>query len=313
MAVLDRVGLDGFETAFPRELSGGMRQKAGLARAMAVEPELLCLDEPFSALDVLSAEALRNELLELWLLGATSMRAVLMVTHDIEEAVLMADRIAVMDKRPGRLVAEFAVELPRPRSRRDPAFGQVVDRVYALLAGRTAPDQVELGVEPGAPGRARALPHVPVDAVSGLLEHLAARPEGREDLFRLAADLKLGSDHLLSLTDAAELFGFVHVEEGDAHLKDLGHRFAHADILERKVLFRAQLERLPVVKWLLHLLTAANAHAIERGVAEAALELDFPSEEARRQLDTLIRWGRHAELFEYDARAGVLRLEPPRG
>jgi NitT/TauT family transport system ATP-binding protein len=308
--VLDRVGLDGFESALPRELSGGMRQKTGLARAMAVEPELLCLDEPFSSLDVLSAETLRGELLELWSSGTMSTRAVLMVTHDIEEAVLMADRIAVMDKRPGRLIAEVAVGLRRPRSRKDPRFSAVVDRVYALLAGRTEPEHVELGTAPGEPGQTRALPHVTADALAGLLEEIAERPGRQEDIFRLAADLRLGSDDLLGLADAGELLGFVHVQEGDARLKEIGERFARADILERKEIFRDRLERVPLVRWLLGLLGASASRAIERGVAEAALELDFSPEDARRQIDTLVRWGRYAELVEYDDRSGVLRLAP---
>jgi len=307
--VLDRVGLDGFESAYPRELSGGMRQKAGFARAMAVEPELLCLDEPFSALDVLSAEALRGELLELWTSGTLSTRAILMVTHNIEEAVLMADRIVVMEKRPGRLIAELTVDLPRPRSRRDARFSAVVDRVYGLLAGRTGPDHVELGTAPGEPGHTRALPNVNVDAVAGLLEHLAERTDGKEDIFRLAVDLGLDSDHLLSLTDAGELLGFLHVQEGDARIKELGNRFARADILERKVLFRTQLERLPVVRWLLGLLGASNTKEVERDVVEAALELDFSPQDARKQVDTLVRWGRYAEVLEYDDRREVIRLE----
>jgi NitT/TauT family transport system ATP-binding protein len=309
LKVLDRVGLDGFESAYPRELSGGMRQKAGFARAMAVEPELLCLDEPFSALDVLSGEVLRNELLELWTSGTMTTRAILMVTHNIEEAVLMADRIVVMEKRPGRMIAELVVDLPRPRSRRDARFSAVVDRVYALLAGKTEPDRIELGTAPGEPGHTRALSNVNVDAIAGLLEHLAMRPEGKEDIFRLASDLQLDSDHLLSVTDAGEVLAFLHVQEGDAHLNELGLRFAQADILERKALFRAQLERLPVVRWLMGLLRAANTHQVERDVAEAAMQLDFSAEDARKQVDTLIRWGRYAEIFEYDARSETLRLE----
>ncbi len=310
LAALDRVGLDGFESAYPRELSGGMRQKAGFARALAVEPEMLCLDESFSALDVLSSETLRNELLELWSARATSTRAILMVTHNIEEAVLMADRIVVMQKRPGRLIASLDVALPRPRARRDPSFSALVDRVYALLAGQTQPEHVELGAAPGEPGRLRALPTVSLAALLGLLEHLAAQAKGDEDLFRLAADLRLDSDHLLDLTDAGELLGFLHVQEGDVRLEALGARFAHADILERKTLFRSRVERLPIARWLLGLLEASETRSVERHVAEAAIQLDFSPTEAERQLDTLIRWGRYAELFEYDAPTRTLRLEP---
>ncbi len=189
--LLDRVGMDGFETAYPRELSGGMRQKVGFARAMAVEPELLCLDEPFSALDVLSAEALRNELLELWTGGSIPTRAVLMVTHNIEEAVFMADRIVVMDKEPGRVVAELRVGLPHPRQRKAPEFLAIVDRAYALLAGQTQPENLELGTAPGEPGKTRGLPHITINDLAGLLEYLAQAASQKEDLYRLAEELRI--------------------------------------------------------------------------------------------------------------------------
>src|SRR5499425_3082746 len=172
LKLIDTVGLDGFESAYPRELSGGMRQKVGFARAMAVEPELLCLDEPFSALDVLSAEALRGELLELWTSGALPTKAILMVTHNIEEATLLADRIVVMDKGPGRVVAEVKVDLPHPRQRKAPPFLEVVDQVYAMLAGQTQPEHVEMGTAPGQPGVTRALPNSQLAALAGLLEKL---------------------------------------------------------------------------------------------------------------------------------------------
>ncbi|HEX7974050.1 MAG TPA: ATP-binding cassette domain-containing protein [Anaerolineales bacterium] len=205
--LLDRVGLDGFETAYPRELSGGMRQKVGFARAMAVEPELLCLDEPFSALDVLSAESLRGELLELWTSGSIPTQAILMVSHNIEEAVFMADRIVVMDKEPGRVIAELRVDLRHPRQRKSPEFLAIIDKVYALLAGQTLPESQELGTAPGEPGRTRALPQISIDDLAGMLENLDESPNNRTDLYRLADDLRVDSDHLLSLTEAAELLG----------------------------------------------------------------------------------------------------------
>ncbi len=194
--LLDRVGLDGFETAYPRELSGGMRQKVGFARAMAVEPEMLCLDEPFSALDVLSAESLRGELLELWTSGKIPTQAILMVTHNIEEAVFMADRIMVMDKDPGRVVAEMKVELPHPRQRKSDAFLAYVDRAYELLAGQTQPEQVEMGSAPGEPGRTRGLPHIIINDLAGMLENLNEMPNNRHDIYKLADELRIDSDHL---------------------------------------------------------------------------------------------------------------------
>jgi NitT/TauT family transport system ATP-binding protein len=311
--LLDRVGLDGFETAYPRELSGGMRQKVGFARAMAVEPELLCLDEPFSALDVLSAEALRGELLELWLNGKIPTRAVLMVTHDIEEAVFMADRIVVMEKEPGRVAADFSVDLPHPRQRKSPKFLSLVDRVYGTLAGQTQPEHVELGTAPGEPGRTRALPHITITDLAGLLEHLAETLNNRADIYRLGKELKVDTDHLLRLTEAAELLGLATISQGDINLTPLGETFAEASILARKEIFATRIRRLPIFKWLMALLRATNKHQLEWDVVQTALELDFPAEEAARQLETAANWGRYAELLAYDDSNGIFYLEPGGG
>jgi len=310
LKLLDMVGLDGFETAYPRELSGGMRQKVGFARAMAVEPELLCLDEPFSALDVLSAEVLRGELLELWTGGDMPTQAILMVTHNIEEAVFMADRIVVMDHDPGRVVAELTVGLPHPRQRKSPEFLAVVDRVYATLAGQTQPEHLELGSAPGEPGRTRALPHVGINDLAGLLEHLSEAPGSRHDIYQLVNDLNVDSDHLLRLTEAAELLGFTTIAAGDITLTPLGETFAEASILARKEIFAARLRRLPLFRWLLALVRASEGQRLKSEVVQTALELEFPAEEAERQLDTAIHWGRYAELLAYDDDEGMLYLEP---
>jgi NitT/TauT family transport system ATP-binding protein len=307
--LLDRVGMDGFETAYPRELSGGMRQKVGFARAMAVEPELLCLDEPFSALDVLSAEALRNELLELWTGGSIPTRAVLMVTHNIEEAVFMADRIVVMDKEPGRVVADLKVILPHPRQRKSQEFLAIVDRAYALLAGQTLPENLELGTAPGEPGKTRGLPHITINDLAGLLEHLAEAPNQKADLYRLAEELKIDSDQLLRLSEAAELLGFATISQGDITLTILGDTFADATILGRKEIFATRIRRLPFIRWLLAMLKAADRQRLERDVLLTALELEFPSDEAERQMETVANWGRYAEIFAYDDDDDVFYLE----
>ncbi|MBE2236106.1 MAG: AAA-associated domain-containing protein [Anaerolinea sp.] len=308
--LLDRVGLDGFETAYPRELSGGMRQKVGFARAMAVEPELLCLDEPFSALDPLSAEALRGELIELWTSGSIPTKAVLMVTHSIEEAVFMADRVIVMDKGPGRVVADMAIDMPYPRQRKLNKFMQTVDRVYATLAGRTDPEHVEMGVPPGEPGRTRTLPHIDISDLTGLLEHLDEMQDNRADIFRLADSLKVGSDTLLSLTDAAELLGFALVAEGDITLTPLGETFAEASIRGRKEIFATRVRRLPIFRWLTAMLRATEKQQLEWEVVKTALSLEFPPDEAERQLDIIIDWGRYAEILAYDDDGELLYLEP---
>lgn len=307
--LIDRVGLDGFENAYPRELSGGMRQKVGFARAMAVEPELLCLDEPFSALDVLSAESLRNELMELWTSGSIPTKAILMVSHNIEEAVLMADRIVVMDKEPGRIVAEIKVELLHPRQRHSDEFRALVDNVYALLAGQTQSEATELGSEPGQPGRTRSVPNVHIGDLTGLLEYLAEKPNDQDDIYRLTEELKIDSDHVLSLTETTELLGFATIAKGDIQLTPLGETFAEASILARKEIFAARIRRLPLVRWLSGMLQRADKRSLKWDVVKMALELEFPPDEAEKQLDTLINWGRYAEILAYDDGSEEITLE----
>jgi NitT/TauT family transport system ATP-binding protein len=307
--LIDRVGLDGFETAYPRELSGGMRQKVGFARAMAVEPELLCLDEPFSALDVLSAESLRGELMELWTSGSIPTKAILMVSHNIEEAVFMADRIVVMDKEPGRIIAEVKVELAHPRQRKSEEFQRVVDQVYSLLAGQTETEAIELGTAPGEQGRTRALPKIAISDLAGLLEHLAEFSEDRHDIYRLPDELGADSNHILRLTEVAEILGFAYVEKGDIILTSLGETFAEASIQARKEIFATRIRRLPLVRWLTTMLTHSENHALDWDVIQTALELEFPKEEAEKQLDTLINWGRYAELLSYNDDKGLVYLE----
>jgi NitT/TauT family transport system ATP-binding protein len=307
--LLDRVGLDGFENAYPRELSGGMRQKVGFARAMAVEPELLCMDEPFSALDVLSAEALRGELLELWTAGRIPTKAILMVTHNIEEAVLMGDRIVVMEKDPGRVVAEVPVPFAQPRLKKAADCQALVDHVYAVLAGETKPEPEELGTAPGEPGQTRGLPNVTVNELAGFLEHLAHLRTERADMFRLADELHMDSERVLRLAEAAERLGFVRVERGDLSETPLGETFAEASIQARKEIFATRVRRVPIVNWLLALLRAADRHELEADVVQSALGLEFSPEEAEQQLAIAIDWGRYAELIAYDHSAGMIYLE----
>jgi len=298
--LIDRVGLDGFETAYPRELSGGMRQKVGFARAMAVEPELLCLDEPFSALDVLSAEALRGELLELWLSGSIPTKAILMVSHNIEEAVWMADRIVVMDKGPGRVIADFSINLPHPRQRKSPPFQAIVDQAYSILAGQTQSEAQELGTEPGKPGLTRALPEITISDLAGMLETIVDQSKGSIDIYRLADELSIDSDHLLRLTEAAELLQFSTINKGDITITPLGETFAEASILARKEIFATRIRHVPIIKWLINLINASEKHSIKWNVVQTALELDFPPEEAEKQLETVVEWGRYAEILAYD-------------
>jgi NitT/TauT family transport system ATP-binding protein len=304
--LIDTVGLDGFESAYPRELSGGMRQKVGFARAMAVEPELLCLDEPFSALDVLSAEALRGELMELWLNKSIPTRAILMVTHNIEEAVFMADRLIIMDKDPGRIVAEMSVELRHPRQRKDTAFQALVDKVYAAVAGKTLPDAEELGQVPGK-GMTRRLPVARLNALAGLLEKLSAEG-GRVDIYRFAADIQMELDDLLPVVEAGELLGFIRVQEGDLLLTPLGLAYAEASVLGRKEMFAGRILRLPVISWIYETLQQDDNQRVARQYFLDKLQPDF-HDRTEKQLERAINWGRFAELFAFDKDTDELYLE----
>lgn len=306
-ALVDLVGLGGFDHAYPRELSGGMRQKVGFARALAVEPELLCLDEPFSALDVLSAEALRGELMELWLRRAMPTRAILMVTHNIEEAVELADRIVVMAKDPGRIVSEVRVPLRHPRRRQDTAFQALADHVYAAVAGRTATEAELLGTAPGAPGVTRKLPAARLEAIAGLVEKLAAEG-GRADLPRLAADLTMELDDLMPLVDAAERLGLARVEHGDLILLALGESYAEASIPLRKELIAGRVLRVPLTRWIYETLQRDDDQRIAREFFVDALRGEFGAD-TEAQLDIAIDWGRYADLYAYDPDAGELFLE----
>jgi NitT/TauT family transport system ATP-binding protein len=270
----------------------------------------LCLDEPFSALDPLSAETLRGELLELWTEGKIPTKTILMVSHNIEEAVLMADRIVVMDKEPGRIIAELKIDLPHPRQRKSPEFQARVDQVFATLAGQTRPEKEEMGTAPGEAGRTRRLPEVSISDLAGLLEHLDETERVKHDIYRLEDELGVDPDHLLRLTEMAELLGFATIEKGDITLTPLGQTFAEAGILARKEIFAVRARRLPIVRWLLTMLRSAENHQLKWEVVETALSLEFPPEVAQSQIETLINWGRYAELLAYDDDTETISIEP---
>jgi NitT/TauT family transport system ATP-binding protein len=315
---IDIIGLDGFESAYPKELSGGMRQRVGFARALVVRPDALLMDEPFSALDVLTSENLRTELLNLWSGNDRSnfpTKAILIVTHNIEEAVQMADRILVLSSNPGRLRAEIDNDLPRPRDRRTPEFEALVDRLYGIMTGRS--DEGTTGtakaeVEPAAATPTDLpLPHATVGGLAGLLEIVEARG-GRDDLPELAQLLTFEVDDLLPLTDAAELLGLAVVADADVELTPQGRQFVGADILESKSIFARQArERAPLVRSIVRALETTKDGTLGERFFLDLLGRGFGQDEARAQLDTAIDWGRYGELFDFDANTGELGLSRP--
>ncbi|ACX52230.1 ABC transporter related protein [Ammonifex degensii KC4] len=301
--IIDMVGLDGFESAYPKELSGGMRQRVGVARALIAEPDVLLMDEPFSALDVLTAENLRRDLLKLWLEEKIPTKAIVLITHNIEEAVYLCDRILVLSRDPGRVIAEVAVNLPHWRERKNPRFTALVDEIYTILTRRKVP------TAPPAPPAPRRLPAARVGAVTGLVEYLL-EVGGRADLYALGEKFAMDLEDLLPIVEAAEITGLVSVHEGDIELTSAGRRFAAAPLLERKEIFREQiLQNVRRIRWIVSVLSSKANHRMPREFFLSVLEQHFSPEEARIQLDILIDWGRYAELFGYDEDSRCLYLE----
>jgi NitT/TauT family transport system ATP-binding protein len=308
--MLDIVGLDGFETAYPKELSGGMKQRVGFARALVVEPELLFMDEPFSALDVLTAENLRGELLELWLEKKIPTRAIFIVTHNIDEAVFLADQIVVIGGNPAQITATFEVHFAHPRNRKAAAFLNLVDEIYKTLTQSRLPTGMPAAlVKETARTSARlALPHARPGGVAGLLEILLDRG-GRDDLYKLADTLAMEVDDLLPIVEASALLGFIRVQEGDLEITPAGSSFALADILNRKVLFRqAAIESVTLLRQIQQALRSKSDHALPYEFFHDILDEHFSSEQAASQIETAIEWGRYAELFDYDAETQRLIL-----
>ena len=306
MKMLDTVGLDGFEAAYPKELSGGMRQRVGFARALVVEPEVLFMDEPFSSLDVLTAENLRSELLELWANKTMPTKAVFIVTHNIDEAVLLADRIIVLGRNPGHIRTDFRVQLPQPRDRKSDAFTQLVDYIYKVLTRPDVPPAEAPDLTQGQRIRDQRqlkyqmLPHARPGGIAGLLELLLDKG-GLDDIYRLADDLALEIDGLLPIVDATQLLGFLTIEEGDATITASGTEFANSEILRQKELFRdAALEHVLLLRQIRRALESKSDHTVVEDFFLDMLDDQFSEEESQRQMETAIAWGRYAELLDFD-------------
>jgi NitT/TauT family transport system ATP-binding protein len=303
LRAIDLVGLDGYETAYPKELSGGMRQRVGFARALVVEPAALLMDEPFSALDVLTSENLRGELLELWEGQRFPTKTMVMVTHNIEEAVLLADRILILGTNPGRIRADMVNPLARPRKRRTPDFDALVDEIYRMMTHREAaiPAPSAAHRSPDSPSHT-PLPQATVDGLSGLAEILVSRHDGAADLADLAEGLGLSVDDLLPLVDALVLLGFAELRDDRLELTSAGRVFAGASIQDSKEIFaRASLERAPLVRTIVLALAKSADGTLPAGFFTDVLRATMGEEEASRQLSLAVNWGRYAELYAYDA------------
>jgi len=312
LRAIDLVGLDGYESAYPKELSGGMRQRVGFARALVVEPAALLMDEPFSALDVLTSENLRGELLELWEGQRFPTKTMIMVTHNIEEAVLLADRLLVLGSNPGQIRADMRNPLPRPRLRRTPDFEELVDQIYRMMTQRdqvTAARPVQPGRGPGTLGDS-PLPQATVDGLSGLAEILLGRHEGAADLADLADNLGLEVDHLLPLVDALVLLDFARLDSDVLELTASGRVFAGASIQDSKEIFaKASLQRAPLVLTIFRALRGSLDGNLPAGFFTDLLRTSFGEDEAARQLDVAVNWGRYAELYAFDATHGQIIRE----
>lgn len=304
---IHRVGLEGFEGAYPRELSGGMKQRVGIARALAVDPEILFMDEPFSNVDALTAESLRAEVVDIWSAKERNPSAILMVSHDIKEVVYMADRIVIMSTRPARVRTVVANGLPRPRNYRSPDFLRLVDHLHELITGLEIPDApaVPSGREPRVP---EPLPEATTSEIVGLLEYLDARG-GRADIFQIANDTHCEFGHMLAIVESAEMLDFVDTPKRLVVLELEGKRFLNATADERKVIWRERLLALPLFRMVHEVVQRQPGHTVDRDFVLETLVMHLPHEDYEKIFTTFIRWARFGNLFAYDETSEMLSLQ----
>ncbi len=314
LRAVDLIGLDGFESAYPRELSGGMRQRVGFARALVVHPAILLMDEPFSALDVLTAETLRTDFLDLWSEGQLPIKGVILVTHNIEEAVLMCDRILIFGSNPGRVLREIRVALPQPRTRLDPAFRALVESIYVEMTARGSGEASGPRTEafPGT-GIGSVLPRVSTNLLSGLMEQVAEPPyNGVADLPVIASALQLDVNELFPVAETLQMLRLAEFTGGDIRLSAEGRHFVELDTDDRKKLFARQLLNfVPLAAHIRRVLDERPTHAAPWSRFADEIEDYMSEDDATRTLRAVISWGRYAEAFAYDDATQVFSLENP--
>jgi NitT/TauT family transport system ATP-binding protein len=313
LAAIDLIGLDGYESAYPRELSGGMRQRVGFARALVVHPNILLMDEPFSALDVLTAENLRTDFLELWQEHQLPIKGVILVTHNIEEAVLMCDRVLLFSTNPGRVVTEIKIDLRHPRDRQDPAFIALVDRIYTEMTAKRVEQLAQRRERLPGSGLGTILPPVSANLLAGLIEAVVAQPyNGKADLPDLTADLQLEVDELFPVAETLQMLRLAELEGGDFKLTHMGKRFAEEDTNVRKEIFaRALVSYVPLAAHIRRVLDERASHTAPRSRFADELEDFMTPEAAEATLDAVTAWGRFGELFAYDDESEMFSLENP--
>lgn len=309
---IDMVGLGGFEEAYPRELSGGMRQRVGIARALAIRPEILCLDEPFSAVDALTAENMRAEIVDIWSEKSKAVKSVLLVTHNIEEAVEIAQRIVVFGADPGHIRTILNNPLPYPRNPKDPKMLELVNAIHSVITEALIPEEMDRPalIQPAWYQGLESLPHVGPSEIVGLLEVLE-NAGGKMDIFKLATETGSEFGHCLAVTKTAELLDFVDTPKQSVAFTELGRRFTRADIAERKELFSTQVKTLRIFQTLLNWLAESPENEIERDAVIQRLQGYFPNEKLDTLFDTLVAFGRYAEILSYNAKLGMLTLPQP--
>jgi NitT/TauT family transport system ATP-binding protein len=313
LAAIDLIGLDGYESAYPRELSGGMRQRVGFARALVVHPNILLMDEPFSALDVLTAETLRTDFIELWGDGKLPIKGVILVTHNIEEAVLMCDRILLFSSNPGRIIREIAVDLKQPRNRLDPPFRDLVEKIYVAMTART-PTPPKIGAAAGTVATSidSILPRVSANLLSGVLETLAGEYSGKADLPVFAEEQHLEGDELFPVADALQMLHLAEIEGGDIKLTDTGKQYVDAGTDDRKKIFQRQLlAYVPLAAHIRRILQERTNHVAPKSRFFDELEDHMSTDDSEETLRSVTAWGRYAEAFAYDDDTQTFSLENP--